>query len=532
MRLNLPVVDQEYPFPSGESLVSTTDLQGRILHCNSAFVEVSGYSREELMGQPHNLIRHPDMPPEAFADMWQTIASGSPWLGLVKNRRKDGSHYWVQANVTPLMDGDSPVGYMSVRTEPSREQVQAAQALYEQMRHAPGSIALRAGRVQPRGLARVAALWPRLNPLSSLALFALLMGIWALPASWSWAAPLAALVAALGYNAALTRHEAQGLRRICGFANRLAAGDLSSQVPVSGNLLLRPLEGALSQLSVNMRALVSDTQQELQRMMSVSQDLSQGNQDLAARTEAQSASLEQTAASTHQIQATASQNTETTMQAVSSAERVSSMAKEGADVVASVHETMAQIAKVSDRIADISQTIDGIAFQTNLLALNAAVEAARAGDHGKGFAVVASEVRALSQRCSTAAREIRQLTQRSTAQMQHGTSQAEQARSQMSDTLGSVQHINSLLCAIQSTAREQLSGVSQIHEAICQMDGITQQNAGLVDKLADAAVQLSDHAQSVQASLAVFKLGARQQSLGDAVALRRQAKAKQLAEAA
>ena len=110
MRLNHPVVDREFPFPTGETLVSTTDLKGRITYVNPAFVSVSGFSKGELLGQPHNMIRHPDMPEEAFRDMWQTIAAAMPWTAMVKNRRKDGSFYWVNANVTPLMDGARLVG--------------------------------------------------------------------------------------------------------------------------------------------------------------------------------------------------------------------------------------------------------------------------------------------------------------------------------------------------------------------------------------------------------------------------------------
>jgi aerotaxis receptor len=120
MRLNLPVIDKEFPFPAGETLVSTTDLKGRILYCNPPFISVSGFTKEELLGQPHNLIRHPDMPEEAYRDMWDTISKGNPWSAPVKNRRKDGTHYWVMANVTPLMDGDRPGGYMSVRTMPTK----------------------------------------------------------------------------------------------------------------------------------------------------------------------------------------------------------------------------------------------------------------------------------------------------------------------------------------------------------------------------------------------------------------------------
>lgn len=133
MRVNLPVTNNEFPFPEGEMLVSTTDLSSHITYCNQAFVRVSGYTRDELVGQPHNIIRHPDMPPEAFRDMWATIRSGLPWSAVVKNRRKNGDHYWVVANVTPLVENNQPVGYMSVRTKPSSAQVEQAEALYAAM---------------------------------------------------------------------------------------------------------------------------------------------------------------------------------------------------------------------------------------------------------------------------------------------------------------------------------------------------------------------------------------------------------------
>ena len=191
MRLNTPVTAVEYPFPRGQTLVSTTDLKGRILYCNPAFVEVSGYAREELLGQPHNMIRHPDMPEEAFRDMWETIARGLPWSALVKNRRKDGSYYWVMANVTPLMEGDAPAGYMSVRTEPARDAVLAAEQLYATMRaeKAAGRLVhtLRTGRLIKSGAAG------RLQRLADLAPQARLGG-------------MAAAFAALGFAVAHTAH--------------------------------------------------------------------------------------------------------------------------------------------------------------------------------------------------------------------------------------------------------------------------------------------------------------------------------------
>jgi PAS domain S-box-containing protein len=112
MQENYPVTQQEYNFPSEAILVSTTDLQGRISHCNHVFEETSGYSYDELIGQPHSLVRHPDMPPEAFYDMWATIGRGRPWTGIVKNRHKNGDHYWVEANVTPIMEGGKPKSYI------------------------------------------------------------------------------------------------------------------------------------------------------------------------------------------------------------------------------------------------------------------------------------------------------------------------------------------------------------------------------------------------------------------------------------
>ena len=135
MRTNLPVTQNEYLLKDGDTIVSRTDLKGRITYVNRAFLDASGFVEAELIGQPHNLVRHPDMPAEAFEDLWRTLAEGRAWTGLVKNRRKNGDFYWVVANATPVREGNQVVGYMSVRTRPSREQVQAAEALYQRMRN-------------------------------------------------------------------------------------------------------------------------------------------------------------------------------------------------------------------------------------------------------------------------------------------------------------------------------------------------------------------------------------------------------------
>ena len=147
MRNNQPITQNQYTLPAGVALLSHTDARGHITAANDAFVAASGYAREELIGQPHNIIRHPDMPPEAFRDLWDTLKSGRPWAGLVKNRRKNGDYYWVRAAASPTPNG----GFMSVRTPPGMEEIRAAEALYAAMRN-NGNISLHAGQVRQRGL--------------------------------------------------------------------------------------------------------------------------------------------------------------------------------------------------------------------------------------------------------------------------------------------------------------------------------------------------------------------------------------------
>ena len=124
----------ETPYPHGKLIVSRTDTRGIMTQCNPSFVDMSGYGEAELIGQPHCLLRHPDMPAAAFRDLWETVQAGRQWHGYVKNLRKDGAHYWVFATVVPNVRDGKIVGFTSVRREPSREKVAAAEAQYQEMR--------------------------------------------------------------------------------------------------------------------------------------------------------------------------------------------------------------------------------------------------------------------------------------------------------------------------------------------------------------------------------------------------------------
>ncbi len=158
MRQNLPVTSNEYPIADGAAIISRTDLAGNITYCNEEFIAASGFTREEVMGKPHNILRHPDMPSEAYRDMWATLQRGRPWSGIVKNRRKNGDFYWVRATATPIADRS---GYMSVRIKASRDEIADASALHARMREKPG-IRLAEGQLAPTGLtATLTHLLPR-----------------------------------------------------------------------------------------------------------------------------------------------------------------------------------------------------------------------------------------------------------------------------------------------------------------------------------------------------------------------------------
>ncbi|HEB56851.1 MAG TPA: PAS domain S-box protein [Gammaproteobacteria bacterium] len=171
MKINHPVTEHEVVMDDGQTIVSKTDLKGSITYINQYFLDISGFTEKELIGKSHNIVRHPDMPAAAFADLWAHLKLERPWTGMVKNRCKNGDYYWVEAHVTPMRQNESVVGYMSVRTKPSREQIAEAEKLYHDVN--AGNASLR-----PEGmLSRMVA------ALSSMRLkqkFALLMFVIAL----------------------------------------------------------------------------------------------------------------------------------------------------------------------------------------------------------------------------------------------------------------------------------------------------------------------------------------------------------------
>ncbi len=375
MRQNLPVTQNEYIYPDGMTLVSTTDLQSRITYCNPAFIEVSGYQREDLIGQPHNLIRHPDMPSEAFRDMWATIQSGKPWSAMVKNRRRNGDHYWVVANVTPIQADGQMTGYMSVRTKPTRDQVRAAEALYATMRAEADAGALRhlviGGRVERAGL--LPALRRRLRlSLSARMAFALAMSALVSAVASSMLggldgflalAPVLADVAVVGALAWwLHRSVAVPVRHSVQLANAMAAGDLTQSAASQRSDEIGSMLRALNQLGVNLQAMVFDVRSQSGEVDRAASEIAAASQQLSGRTESQASSLQETAAAIEQIAATVKQNAGSAQEANRKAGQAGEVAESASRAVGEVDASMQGIAKSSERIAAINGVIDGIAF--------------------------------------------------------------------------------------------------------------------------------------------------------------------------
>jgi len=515
MRNNGAVTDREQTYPATSMLVSMTDLKGRITYANSAFVQVSGFTLDELLGKAHNLVRHPDMPAQAFEDMWRTIQSGQPWTALVKNRCKNGDFYWVRANVTPVIEHGAAVGFLSVRTLPSRDEVSVAEALYA---------AIREGRAR-RGCFE-AGRWVMNNPVSTLwrrldaSMQARnLMGVGAMllvsiATMWTtmplgvalWSATALQCALAGWLLASFNRRIAAPLRRVADAANRVAAGALDARAQVDRADEVGRVSRALDQLAVNLMAVVSDVRREAQSIRNTTDEIAKGGLDLSNRTEQQAASLEQTAAALQQVGASTHDNSARTVEASGIAAQACEQASTGGEAVERVVSTMREIEASSRQIADIIGVIDGIAFQTNILALNAAVEAARAGEQGRGFSVVAAEVRSLAQRSAEAARQIKSLISESVGRVESGVQIVNDAGQTMQGIVDSVGRLSALIAEISAATGVQDAEIDQVNSAVGNLDGMTQQNAALVEQSAAAAGSLKDQADRLVDAVNAFKL--------------------------
>ncbi len=498
MRKNLPVTDVERHLEDGQYIVSKTDLKGRITYVNRPFMEISGFYENDLLGKAHNVIRHPDMPAEAFADLWQTLQRGKPWRGMVKNRCKNGDFYWVEANANPIWEGDEIVGYMSLRTKASRAQVEEAEQVYREMREGRAKgLTIKEGSVVRAGLpgwlirlgqpslqARIFALFG----LLALCLLGLYTRTTAVPQPAWLGAGLAATLY-LGYlvRSAIFRPLEQAVR-VC---QVVAAGDVRLQRIDNWHTETGRLLHAVHTMTGNVASIVADVHQASASLSLAASDVARTAQSLSTATAEQTQGVAATSSSIEQIRAAIEQNAANAQQTDSVAAQSSADAAQGGEAVKDTVNAM-------KRIADSISIIDDIAYRTNLLALNAALEAARAGEHGKGFGVVADEVRKLAERAQEAAMEISQVADSS-------VDLAEHAGKLLGDIVPAIQQTSTLVQAIATSSAEQSQGVTQLNTVIVRLHEIAGQNNATSQKLASTADTMNAQSAQLGNLLGFFK---------------------------
>lgn len=317
---------------------------------------------------------------------------------------------------------------------------------------------------------------------------------------------IGALVFAGTFSTIILRYVRQSLNNLRAKLTTISETlDLTQQADAQRNDEIGQTAQAFNALITRFSNVLSHVHASSENVAISSSEIASANIDLSARTEEQASSLAQTAASMHELSSTVESNVENMMQANHLGKKANDVVEHGDAAVSRMIQAMEEIASGSSKVAEITTLIEGIAFQTNILALNAAVEAARAGEHGRGFAVVASEVRTLSQRSSSAAKEIKTLIDNAQTAVKNGSSQASAVRDSIIDVKDVIKNVSDLINEVSLASEEQSRGITQINIAVSQMEGVTQQNAAMVEQASSAADSLSEQAAKLRSAVDTFK---------------------------
>lgn len=518
MRKNLPVTQQQKPVKPDQRLITTTDLKGVITYANDDFVDVSGFSRDELIGQAHNIIRHPDVPQQVFAHMWGYLTRGQSWMGIVKNRCKDGSYYWVDAFVTPMVDGGKLVGYESVRVMAQPAEIERALRLYARI-----NAKHKAVRTDWSGALRSLIPGMLAGLIGSSAVL-----LWGLPGL----IPGLLLAAPVGFY--LQRQRERKLYSQVAGRHDSITDPLLAQMYADAPGAYGHLQTALRSQQARIRTFmnrVDDYTRQLETQATQGANLAD---ESLRQLERQRAETDQVAAAVHQMSATSHEVASNVSLTASASREATSRAEQGKRVAAQARESIetlsASIGSAVDVVSAVSQgakeigtivdVIHGITEQTNLLALNAAIEAARAGEQGRGFAVVADEVRALARSTADSTDRIQRVisnlqtaTERAVGTMDVGREQAEKsagyviaADEALSAITDAIDQVGQMSEQIASAAEQQSAVAEEVSRSINSIAGLSDNTAREARRHAELSTELATTAKSQMDLIARFNL--------------------------
>ncbi|GEK45915.1 methyl-accepting chemotaxis protein [Bisbaumannia pacifica] len=485
-----------------------------ISYANPAFVEISGFSREELIGSPHNIVRHPDMPPEVFADMWATLKRGQGWQGIVKNRCKNGDHYWVHAHVVPLIESGRIEGFASLRTFVPEAQIRRAETLYREMREGRCAYRVKDGQLRRKGWlgwwqpSRLTGLQSKLMSFTLAAVGIALAGAspWfsQLPALVAWPLAGTALAGLLVAGWRLSHSMTRAVEQAGDFSLQIAAGNLDATPPAPRSDQLGQAVRSLDLMRKSLLAITGGIRRGADVIGPTASDMEQSNQAMVGRLEQQASAIQDTAASMEEIASTVQHSADNAQLATEAADSNVAEVDEAAKRMQSLASAMETITRQTQNMAAMVETIDNIAFQTNILALNASVEAARAGEHGRGFAVVAGEVRSLANQAADAAKKVQLLIAEAGKGVASGVEHTRDTEAAMQRIREASHRVNDLMAEISAAAREQSEGVTQVGQSIHAIDRATQESAAEMQRYHGVTQSLRGEAEALNTNARAF----------------------------
>lgn len=490
MKNNGSVTGKEIDFSSEQRLISTTTSKGVITYANEEFCQIAGFPLEELKGQAHNVVRHPDMPQQAFSDMWAKLNAKKSWMGLVKNRCKNGDHYWVDAYVTPILENGEITEIQSVRTKPDTGAVQRASDLYKKFGKTSSEETI-SGRFSFFQQALIASL---------TAIAALALGAIFLEDQESFMSLVFGVIVCFS---GITTYRAGKVTSLANSTKSIVDSPLGQLTYFNRIDDLTQIQLAIKMKSAELTAAtgrVMDTSENLRKTLhqssiigeetskQLSQQQAETEQSATAMTE-MSATVQEVSENTNAVSEAANSALESSMTGFDQVVDSTNSINELANVLTRVVESVGDLKDKSSSIATVTDVIGGIAEQTNLLALNAAIEAARAGDQGRGFAVVADEVRGLAQRTHESTQEIQEVIseiQTSILAAVSNISKAEESSqacvnlnnkvmSSFSDIRHQTDEIAKLSIQVATATEEQTHVANEISQSVVNISGLARE---------------------------------------------------------